>query len=115
MMVMAKILPPLRGINNPRYFGPHKIIAIKGKWNYTLEDENGKKFDRNFHHLKPYKNVNIDNCKSGIGTTIQTTSKKLVSRSFDLPLDVSPQGEIVQDSSRYPKRVHNRPARYGYE
>ena len=87
-MVMAKILPPVRGLNNPRYSGPYKIIVRKGKWNYTLEDETGKKIERNFHHLKPVRNIKMGNTQN------------------------MPRNE---ERPRYPKRAHSQPVRYGYE
>jgi len=51
--VMAKILPVERGVTLARYEGPYKITKQLGDWTYELTNvENGKKIERNYHHLK---------------------------------------------------------------
>jgi hypothetical protein len=52
--VMARILPIEKGINQPRFDGPYKVIKLIGQWTYELRhDQTGKKVTRNHHHLKP--------------------------------------------------------------
>jgi transposase InsO family protein len=51
--VMARILPIKKGIDQPRYDGPYKVIATLGKWTYRLRHcFKRTEIERNIHHLK---------------------------------------------------------------
>jgi hypothetical protein len=51
--VMAKILPTIKGINQPRYSGPYTIIQQLGSWTYRLQHcHTNEIIDRNIHHIK---------------------------------------------------------------
>jgi hypothetical protein len=54
--VYAKIFPPRKGIDQPRYDGPFKIVNVKGEWCYVLENcRTGRIVERNHYHIKKYK------------------------------------------------------------
>ena len=56
--VMARILPIEKGINQPRFDGPYKVIKLIGQWTYELRHEQtGKEVTRNYHHLKPCSSI----------------------------------------------------------
>jgi hypothetical protein len=108
--VMIKILPEVRGIKYSRYSGPFKIVAKKGDSTYVLEDENGKKVERNIHHLKPIKVKNTTECTSTVSTSIESVSRN---GRNGRPSRTSQSGPLIQ-SRRYPARLHTEPLRYGY-
>jgi hypothetical protein len=126
--VMVKILPQMRGIGKPRYAGPYKIVSKKGDWSYVLEDEHGKKIERNVHHLKPLKLNTTSKCSAKVGTSIETISgegkKGGKVKSSNSPAQIQARepnrtsvpvgvGASAQ-MPRYPKRTHAQPLRYGY-
>lgn len=53
--VMARILPKTRGIDQPRYIGPYRIVKLLGPSTYRLQHcKRGDLIDRNIHHIKKF-------------------------------------------------------------
>ena len=115
-LMMAKILPEVRGLGRPRYSGPYKIVNRKGKWNYVLEDRHGKKIERNVHHLKPC-NMSINDRSTNLRTSIESVSGRNGNCRPEVPAGTSvhqARAELSSEEPRYPRRHHTQPLRYGF-
>ena len=52
-LVMARIFPKAKGMMEPRFNGPYRIVKKLGPWTYELRNESdGAIVHRNHHHVK---------------------------------------------------------------
>ena len=121
-MVMAKILPPVHGLQLPRYEGPYVIMKRKG-WCYTLKHiKTGKMIDRNHYHIKKFNGYEN---KRQAGTSVESltsknsgehksdTNNQRRSRFQEVPVQLTRTNGSPE--VRYPRRERRTTARYGFQ
>lgn len=75
-LVMAKIFPIVKGIDQPRYSGPYVVVEHLGPWTYKLRHKDlGHFIDRNIHHLKAVGQLKESNKNQQEHHTSKTTVK----------------------------------------
>ena len=107
--VMAKILPRIKGLGQPRYDGPYTIQKIKGKWCYELRHQRtGKVIERNYYHLKKcYSNIEHEDSD----TSVRSYSTRKVTKTRRNPVRMRTR---TDETRRYPVRMRTRTDKFGY-
>jgi hypothetical protein len=112
-IVMAKILPTIKGVDMPRYYGPFVIIERLGSWTYRLKHKVTEEvIDRNIHHLKKM-NSNSMAIQPAKKTTFRTTAVSHKSHTF-VPTVTNSFSNLPNLSVYKSTRLRHAPLRYGF-
>lgn len=80
--MFVKIFPKRKGIDEPRYEGPYKVIKIKGKWCYVLKNcRSGKIVERNYYHVKRFRGAHSGSQRMAYGKQELTSIWSATERS----------------------------------
>lgn len=115
-LVLARILPRIKGIDMPRYEGPYAVIGKLGKHAYRLKRiSDGRIIERNVVDIKRLRTPQNDTRKSEEATTIMSKSIKNDHH------DVQEEGQMPEEERlkinetrvrRNPVRDRQKPKRY---